>query len=228
VKQRRERSCQTWRFMRRVTWSGWRSSTRRRTWGTPAWFVRGRPRLGLRGRGGVVKPKSTCLPDERFLIYGIYLIADSLLSSSTKATPKAKAGMSRCAHPVGGRTRGLGRAVAERSPSRLSSAAARGALAARRIYRLSRKCPCVKPSARCPCPKPQRPAESPGPRKIPGPPSMPPAPAPSRRPRRRRPSGMRAPQASASHVQDTYKICRNMITSNEAERVAAACACAFG
>jgi hypothetical protein len=63
-----------------------------------------------------------------------------------------------------------GRAVAERSPSRLSSAAARGALAARRIYPLSRKCPYVKPSAHCPCPKPQRPAESPGPRKLPGPP----------------------------------------------------------
>jgi hypothetical protein len=37
----------------------------------------------------------------------------------------------------------------------------------RGVYRLSRKCPYVKPSARCPCPKPRRPAESPGPRKLP-------------------------------------------------------------
>jgi hypothetical protein len=81
--------------------------------------------------------------------------------------PGRRQGLAGC---PGLRTRRLLAAWAERSPSRLSSATARGALAARRIYRLSRKCPFVKPSARCPCPKPPRPAESPGPHKLPGPP----------------------------------------------------------
>jgi hypothetical protein len=119
----------------------------------------------------------------------------SLLSSSTKARFYSQGGDIQA---PGGSRRPRPR-VAERSPSRLSSAAARGALAARRIDRLSRKCPFVKPSSRCPCPKPPRLAESPRPRKLP-------RAAPqclwlrirSRRRRRRRPSAMTAPPRRAS------------------------------
>ena len=41
-------------------------------------------RSPARGRGGVVKPKSTWLPDERLLIYGIYFITPDLLTAPRK------------------------------------------------------------------------------------------------------------------------------------------------
>jgi hypothetical protein len=55
--------------------------------GTPAWFVRGHPRLGLRGRGGVLKPKSTWWPDEGLRIYGRYLITEGLERRRIKSEP---------------------------------------------------------------------------------------------------------------------------------------------